>query len=154
MSLDPVEVAAGEVEAVQGGGPEDGLHQGLQLLHEKDGVGEREEADVESCCLEQERLHLERERERERERYKVKGGSSTSVRLSPARVRECSLEVSRLARIASRCPTLSPVLLKPTTFRWHTALLTPETLSCNNGKAGKEMCEKQIYLPQRNRVQV
>ena len=65
MSLDPVEVAAGEVEAVEGGGPEDGLHQGLQLLHEKDGVGEREEADVESGCLEQERLHLERERERE-----------------------------------------------------------------------------------------
>ena len=58
MSLDPVEVAASEVEAVEGGGPEDGLHEGAELLHEQGGIGEREEAEVERGGFKQGRLHL------------------------------------------------------------------------------------------------
>ena len=64
-------------------------------------------------------------------------GSSTCVKLSPARVSEWRLEVCKFARIASTCSTLNPLLLNPTTLRWQTALATPDTLSWN-GKLKRE----------------
>ena len=72
---------------------------------------------------------------RERNWGKLKG-SSTCVKLSPARVSEWRLEVCKFARIASTCSTLNPLLLNPTTLRWQTALATPDTLSWN-GKLKK-----------------
>ena len=59
LTLDPIQVAASEVEGVKGGGPEDGLHEGTHLLHKNCWISKREEADVKDRCLEQGRLHLD-----------------------------------------------------------------------------------------------
>ena len=92
-----------------------------------------------------------------------KGVSCTSVNVSPAKVSEWRLEVCKLPRIISTCSPLNPLLLKPTTFRWHTALVTLETLSYEKYAHSLwtleiilsfSIVELQKYLAQWNRVQV